>query len=148
MFRTHSIALAVGLFACGSPPEEVPLDEPTVSPQPPAVRRLTTSQYERVVVDLFGEGLVMPTSLEPDVAFEGLQSIGVQAMVGSGSLDPLRAGPHEAGLAGLTGVSQVSAVFRGGSVGGPRPVLGGRGTAGDGQRCEKPESSAHGPSGR
>lgn len=76
MTRHFTIAVLLGTLSCGQAPQEEALDEPVVEPAAPAVRRLTAPQYERVVTDLFGEGLVMPTSLEPDVAFEGLQSIG------------------------------------------------------------------------
>jgi hypothetical protein len=42
----------------------------------PALRRLTKAQYHNAVSDLFGRGLVMPGSLEPDAEAEGLLSVG------------------------------------------------------------------------
>lgn len=49
---------------------------PAVAPGAPALRRLTAAQYERVVTDLLGEGLALPTSLEPDTEEAGLLSVG------------------------------------------------------------------------
>lgn len=49
---------------------------PEVAPPEPTLRRLTATQYENVVVDLFGPGLVLPRSLEPDVEAEGLLQVG------------------------------------------------------------------------
>ena len=42
----------------------------------PALRRLTRTQYENAVTDLLGEGIVMPSNLEPDAEIEGLLSVG------------------------------------------------------------------------
>ncbi len=49
---------------------------PVVAPAAPALRRLTRAQYLNVVTDLLGEGLVVPTSLEPDTAIDGLYTVG------------------------------------------------------------------------
>jgi hypothetical protein len=51
---------------------------PEVSPAAPVLRRLTQSQYQQVVSDLFSHvsELVLPTSLEPDIAVEGLLGLG------------------------------------------------------------------------
>lgn len=67
------------LLACGepepsSPPE--PLVEPAPAPAPPSLRRLTVAQYHNALVDLLGPDIVLPTSLEPDTAVDGLHSIG------------------------------------------------------------------------
>ncbi|MDP2307775.1 MAG: DUF1592 domain-containing protein [Pseudomonadota bacterium] len=51
-------------------------DAPALSPAAPALRRLTQAQYANVVVELLGEGLVVPTSLEPDTAIDGLYAVG------------------------------------------------------------------------
>jgi hypothetical protein len=51
-------------------------DAPVVTPAAPALRRLTVAQYGNVVDDLLGEGLVVPTSLEPDTAIDGLYAVG------------------------------------------------------------------------
>lgn len=55
--------------------EQIPPVPEVVSPEP-TLRRLTTAQYENSVTDLLGEGLVMPTSLEPDTEIDGLFSVG------------------------------------------------------------------------
>jgi len=52
----------------GPPPEVVPAQ--------PALRRLTATQYSNAVTTLFGEGLVLPSSLEPDSEISGLLSVG------------------------------------------------------------------------
>lgn len=51
-----------------APPD---IDAPT-----PALKRLTTPQYANALRDLFGAGLVLPASLEPDQRIEGLYSVG------------------------------------------------------------------------
>jgi hypothetical protein len=63
------------LFACGTPETRGPA--PAVSPEPPVLRRLTYAQYVRTVGDLFGDGLVLPTELEPDSRSSGLYAVGV-----------------------------------------------------------------------
>jgi hypothetical protein len=66
------------LLSCGQ--EEVAeRDLPALQsaqPTTPVVRRLTETQYEASLLHLFGEGLVMPNSLEPDQAVEGFLSVG------------------------------------------------------------------------
>jgi len=52
---------------------------PTLSPESPRLRRLTRVQYTNALVDLFGDDLVLPVSLEPDVREEGLQSVGASS---------------------------------------------------------------------
>jgi hypothetical protein len=42
----------------------------------PTIRRLSQAQYGRAIYDLFGEDIVLPTSLEPDETIDGLQAIG------------------------------------------------------------------------
>ncbi|HNH49711.1 MAG TPA: DUF1592 domain-containing protein, partial [Myxococcota bacterium] len=71
------------LLACPtpSPSESQPVVEPlgpppAVTPSEPTLRRLTTAQYENSLHDLFGEDLVLPTSLEPDTAVSGLYAVG------------------------------------------------------------------------
>ncbi|MEC8424205.1 MAG: DUF1592 domain-containing protein, partial [Myxococcota bacterium] len=46
---------------------------------PPRLRRLTAPQYENTIADLFGEDIVLPTALEPDLRDAGLQSVGASA---------------------------------------------------------------------
>ena len=52
---------------------EAPPDSP---PPPPTLKRLTTPQYTHAMRDLFGGGLVLPATLEPDQRVEGLFSVG------------------------------------------------------------------------
>jgi hypothetical protein len=52
---------------------------PSVSPETPRLRRLTQVQYRNALVDIFGDDLVLPVSLEPDVREEGFQSIGASS---------------------------------------------------------------------
>jgi hypothetical protein len=87
------------LLACGTPDEPkvdryVPVEagpEPAVAPPPPVLRRLTNTQYSNSVVDLLGDGLVLPTRLEPDTELEGLLSIGAS----TASLSPLGVEQYE-----------------------------------------------------
>jgi hypothetical protein len=71
----------LGLGACAHDPPADPLRgaTPVVTPPAPALRRLTQAQYTNSVVSLLGEGLVLPTSLEPDTALEGLYAVGAAA---------------------------------------------------------------------
>jgi hypothetical protein len=55
-------------------PAERPL--PPLEPAPAQMRRLTQEQYLNVVHDLFGEDVVLPTNLEPDVRVDGSLQIG------------------------------------------------------------------------
>jgi hypothetical protein len=52
---------------------------PTVDPAAPALRRLTQPQYAATVTHLFGDGMVLPSSLEPDTAIDGLVAVGAAA---------------------------------------------------------------------
>jgi hypothetical protein len=47
-----------------------------VRPGPVSMRRLTHAQYHRSIADLFGDGVVVPDLLEPDVPQGGLLSVG------------------------------------------------------------------------
>ena len=49
---------------------------PAVTPAEPTLRRLTTAQYENSLHVLFGDDLVLPTSIEPDTAVSGLYAVG------------------------------------------------------------------------
>ena len=59
-----------------SGPETLSRLQPSVELPVPTLRRLTQVQYGNAVTDLIGEGVVLPTSLEPDESTNGLQSIG------------------------------------------------------------------------
>lgn len=65
-------------LSCSKPEPEPPTlgPAPEVSPNSPSLRRLTLEQYQNSVSALFGEGLAVPTVLEPDIEEEGLLSVG------------------------------------------------------------------------
>ena len=74
------------LFACNGAEKEPPAADPVelgpvpaVEPATPRLRRLTQVQYRNALVDLFGEDLVLPVALEPDVREEGFLSIGASS---------------------------------------------------------------------
>jgi Protein of unknown function (DUF1592)/Protein of unknown function (DUF1588)/Protein of unknown function (DUF1595)/Protein of unknown function (DUF1587) len=70
------LALSSG---CGAEPVRQPGDRgaaPALSAPAPVLKRLTAAQYSNAVTDLLGEGLVLPSSLEPDAAVEGLYALG------------------------------------------------------------------------
>ncbi len=78
-----ALLLALLLTACNDGGEDTGTTEPLVlgpepatSPQEPALRRLTQAQYTRAVLDLLGDDLFVPTSLEPDSAQDGLHALG------------------------------------------------------------------------
>jgi hypothetical protein len=76
------------LLACQPDPGKGGQPEQTDTPQSrsdtppeaaapaPTLKRLTTPQYTHAMRDLFGEGLVLPATLEPDQRIEGLYSVG------------------------------------------------------------------------
>lgn len=77
--RLLSLAGLALLVGCGEPPEpDTPAHgpEPAATPPEPTLRRLTRVQLHHVVIDLFGDDIVAPTSLEPDTAVEGLHAVG------------------------------------------------------------------------
>lgn len=51
-------------------------DYPTATPSPLSMRRLTTTQYENIIVDLFNEDIVIPPITANDSSMGGLLSIG------------------------------------------------------------------------
>jgi hypothetical protein len=83
--RGRSLGLLfLGLSACvgsiGDPPAD---DQPPLQPAAPpfepgesGLRRLTVEQYENAIRDVLGDEIVVPTSLEPDSAVEGLVALG------------------------------------------------------------------------
>ncbi|MSP72159.1 MAG: DUF1592 domain-containing protein [Myxococcales bacterium] len=52
---------------------------PTATPAAPTLNRLTQSQYRNIIGDVLGDDLALPPTLEPDVALEGLFSVGASA---------------------------------------------------------------------
>ena len=74
------LVLGLALFSCGAPADTdttfaVGVEPVSESPAP-AWRRLRAVEYNHATRDLFGEGLVLPTSIEPDVSLNGLQVVG------------------------------------------------------------------------
>lgn len=49
---------------------------PPLRPAPAQLRRLTQEQFTGLVRDLFGDDVVVPSSLEPDVRVDGLEQVG------------------------------------------------------------------------
>jgi hypothetical protein len=66
-------------------------EAPAVTPAAPALRRLTQAQYTNCITSLLGEGLVLPSSLEPDTAIDGLYSEGAAAT----SISPVGVSDYE-----------------------------------------------------
>jgi hypothetical protein len=68
------------LLACGPEPSSpAPVDPgpaPEVEGLPPVTRRLTASQYEHALRDLFGDDLYVPAAPEPDLRLDGLARLG------------------------------------------------------------------------
>ena len=82
MFRHVSLLLALAAtLACqgeiAAPPDDLAL-EPTgpFQPAPGQMRRLTQAQYRNLVHDVLGDEIVLPPSLEVDLASHGLVAIG------------------------------------------------------------------------
>jgi hypothetical protein len=80
MNRPHTtLPLVCALLSCGG---QDPADDAGNGPAPAAempeanLRRLTAVQVEAALTQLLGPDLVMPVSLEPDLAVDGLLSIG------------------------------------------------------------------------
>ncbi len=49
---------------------------PTPDLPAPTLKRLTETQYDHAMRDLFGDGVLLPSSLEPDQRVEGLYAVG------------------------------------------------------------------------
>lgn len=67
--------LALLTLGCEDPPQEE-AKPAAFSPQPPVLPRLLRSQYHNSIGDVLGADLTMPTSLEPDIAFDDLFAVG------------------------------------------------------------------------
>jgi len=82
MRSTSTLLLLLSLLGCkdkgadSAAPVSARGAAPAAQPPAPALRRLTRSQYDNAVSDLFGDGLVLPAKLEPDAEVEGLLSVG------------------------------------------------------------------------
>ena len=81
MFSGLILPLSLSWYACTGEKDtattlSTPSVEPTVTAVAPSLRRLTISQYHNVITDIFGEGLLVPSNLEPDIETEGFRSLG------------------------------------------------------------------------
>lgn len=81
MLRPAALTVLVALVGCDEATDsaEAPFvrgEMPSYEAQGPQLRRLTYSQYVHTIDDLFGEGLVLPTVLEPDSRAAGLYAVG------------------------------------------------------------------------
>jgi hypothetical protein len=73
----NPLVLALALAACERAELPAPVvTELTPQPAPPALPRLTRTQYLHSVADVFGANLALPSSLEPDAVFDDLASVG------------------------------------------------------------------------
>lgn len=71
------VALSLLTAACGDDTAvEKAWPEVDVAPQAVVLKRLTKAQYHNAVIDLVGEGIAVPISLEPDQASDGFLVIG------------------------------------------------------------------------
>jgi hypothetical protein len=77
-WRATLLFAGIFLGGCSDAPEKPLQPEPielgaapAVVPDTPRLRRLTQVQYRNALVDLFGDDLVLPVSLEPDVREDG-----------------------------------------------------------------------------
>jgi hypothetical protein len=91
--RHPAIPLLLALVGCaGAPPgsddgageDAPPAVDPGPAPEPearaPVLRRLTSSQYDHVLRDLWGEDLFVPPVPEPDVRLGGLVRVGASSV--------------------------------------------------------------------
>jgi hypothetical protein len=81
MSRGRVCLLGLSLVGGCADPQDRPAapdrgDEPAAVPAPAQLRRLTDAEYRNTLVDLFGEDLVLPVSLEPDLEVDGLVAVG------------------------------------------------------------------------
>ncbi len=71
------LLLALALTACTPETEPEPLGPPPeLVGDAPVLRRLTETQYEHALLDLFGDDLYVPDAPEPDLRVDGLGRLG------------------------------------------------------------------------
>ena len=80
LWQTRLGPLAVlCLGACQQPVAPLSADVPAplaITPAPPAMPRLTRAQFDNTIHDILGADLVPPATLEPDVPYDDLLSVG------------------------------------------------------------------------
>ena len=81
MFSGLILPLSLSWYACTGDKDtgeivSPPTAEPSITPFPPSLSRLTISQYQNIITDVFGEGLLVSSNLEPDIETEGFKSLG------------------------------------------------------------------------
>lgn len=69
------IALALGLAGCTAETKTA-VSEPKTDGVPTVMRRLTQSQYKNIIADVFGPGIRVAGSMDPDFRKDGLLAIG------------------------------------------------------------------------
>ncbi len=77
--RRALAALLAALALAGCEEQGTPAATPPpaqLTPAPAAMPRLTRAQYDNTVRDVLGDDLTLPATLEPDVAFEHLLTVG------------------------------------------------------------------------
>lgn len=70
------LCLAAGCAAEAPEPPAEPVPFPEVSPDDAAIKRLTAEQYRNSIRDVLGDGLALPTAVEPDSPAAGLIAVG------------------------------------------------------------------------
>ena len=76
-FVLYSMFALLCFFACTSiPVSQPPGTEPVTIAPSPKIRRITSTQYQNAYTSIFGEDLLFPSGLEPDIERYGLQEIG------------------------------------------------------------------------
>ena len=70
------IVASVALAACSEEPVTEKSAYAELVPSAPVLPRLTRSQYNNTIADVFGDGLTLPAQLEPDTAIHGLLALG------------------------------------------------------------------------
>lgn len=77
------IVATMALLSCDRETAEAPTARgaaPDLSFPAPVLKRLTEAQFRNSIADLFGEDVVIGTSLEPDEAVDGLLSVGASVV--------------------------------------------------------------------
>lgn len=74
--RWTALALAALLASAAGCEEDAAPKAKALTPQPSVLPRLTRTQYDNHIRDIFGADITLPPSLEPDVAYNDLLTVG------------------------------------------------------------------------